>query len=121
MKTPFSYGGVVITGNEVEGYSVGNTTIMSQEVVSAFRAFFQAERDEELGRWRSLEDPECTVYSDEDGEVMVLDEMGITLSSIITPADAQRFHSTNHLIAREYFAAHRDEPLERESGGSEND
>ena len=36
------------------------------------RAFFQAERDEELGRWRDPENPDYVVYPLADGTLMVM-------------------------------------------------
>ena len=50
------------------------------DTTNALRAFFQAERDDALGRWRDTENPDMVAYrtpedDDEDGRcVLVLDE-----------------------------------------------
>lgn len=45
----------------------------SREVI-ALREFFQAERDEELGRWRWPENPDYVVYQHESGQAIVINE-----------------------------------------------
>ena len=59
------------------GYGNGICTL---ETTEALRAFFQAERDEELGRWRDPENPNMVAYrtpEDDDGCgrcILLLDE-----------------------------------------------
>ena len=75
------------------------------ETTNALRAFFQAERDIELGRWRDTENPDMVVYrtpeyDDDDGRcILLLDETtGGTdheWEQIDLPGPARR-----------YFAAH---------------
>ena len=58
----------------------GDEGVYTLETTEALRAFFQAERDIELGRWRDTENPDMVAYrmpeeDDEDGRcVRVLDE-----------------------------------------------
>ena len=75
---------------------------------AALRAFFQAERDEELGRWRDPENPDFVVYPHDDVTITVLDEVdgkrfwwtrGDELD-----AHQERFPGFD--TARAYFAAH---------------
>ena len=56
------------------GYGNGIYTL---ETTEALRAFFQAERDEELGRWRDTENMDIVVYprpdqDDHDGRCIIL-------------------------------------------------
>ena len=72
------------------------------------RAFFQAERDEALGRWRDTENPNVVVYpclNQDDGYgrvVWVLDEAEMVSGTVL---DDRHSHSS----ASHYFAAHPDE------------
>ena len=59
----------------------------------ALREFFLAERDAELGRWRSKEHPEYVVYPKHDGSVLV----------VLEGAGEGAYH---YRVAVEYFAAH---------------
>ena len=69
------------------------------------RAFFQAERDQELGRWRDPENPNVVVYpclNQDDGYgrvVWVLDEAEMVSGTVL---DDRHSHSS----ASRYFAAH---------------
>ena len=72
------------------------------------REYFQAERDEELGRWRDPEIPDMVVYPHDDVTITVLDEVdgkrfwwtrGDELD-----AHQERFPGFD--TARAYFAAH---------------
>lgn len=73
-------------------------------VTQAFREFFQAERDSELGRWRSKEHPEYVAYPKHDGSVRVV------LEATGEGADHWRNRESGVLmgaaVAREWFAAH---------------
>ena len=69
------------------------------------RAFFQAERDDALGRWRDPENPNVVVYpclNQDDGYgrvVWVLDEAEMVSGTVL---DDRHSHSS----ASRYFAAH---------------
>ena len=84
------------------GYCNG---IYTRETTEALRAFFQAERDEQLGRWRDPENPNVVVYpvGDQDdgyGQVVwVLDEAEMVSRTVL---DDRHSHSS----ASRYFAAH---------------
>ena len=84
------------------GYCNGIYTL---ETTEALRAFFQAERDEELGRWRDTENPNVVVYlvpDQDDGYgrvVWVLDEAEMVSMTVL---DDRHSHSS----ASRYFAAH---------------
>ena len=84
------------------GYGNGIYTL---ETTEALRAFFQAERDEQLGRWRDPENPNIVVYpclNQDDGYgrvVWVLDEAEMVSGTVL---DDRHSHSS----ASRYFAAH---------------
>ena len=84
------------------GYCNGIYTL---ETTEALRAFFQAERDEALGRWRDPENPNVVVYpclNQDDGYgrvVWVLDEAEMVSGTVL---DDRHSHSS----ASRYFAAH---------------
>ena len=86
------------------GYGNGIYTL---ETTEALRAFFQAERDEQLGRWRDPENPDYVAYrtpeeDDEDGRcVRVLDEL-----SGATWLEWERLFLSGPSIR--YFEAHAD-------------
>ena len=78
--------------------------VYTLETTEALRAFFQAERDEELGRWRDPENPNIVVYalSMVDGEdrcIRLLNELSgatwLDWGRVALPGPASR-----------YFAAH---------------
>ena len=86
----------------------GDEGVYTLETTEALRAFFQAERDEQLGRWRDPQNPDMVVYPHDDVTITVLDEV-----------DGKRFWWTrgdeldDHQerfpgfdTARAYFAAH---------------
>ena len=78
------------------------------DTTNALRAFFQAERDAELGRWRDPENPNIVVYPipamNDQGDgygraVWVLDEAEMVSRTVL---DDRHSHSS----ASRYFAAH---------------
>ena len=78
------------------------------DTTEALRAFFQAERDEQLGRWRDPENPNIVVYPipamNDQGDgygraVWVLDEAEMVSMTVL---DDRHSHSS----ASRYFAAH---------------
>ncbi len=75
------------------------------DTTNALRAFFQAERDDALGRWRDTENPNVVVYpclNQDDGYgrvVWVLDEAEMVSGTVL---DDRHSHSS----ASRYFAAH---------------
>ena len=81
--------------------------VYTLETTEALRAFFQAERDDALGRWRDPENPDYVVYPRPDQDyhdgscVLVLDEL-----SGATWLDWERVALPGP--ARRYFAAHAD-------------
>ena len=87
------------------GYCNGIYTL---ETTEALRAFFQAERDEELGRWRDTENPNVVVYlvpDQDDGYgrvVWVLDEAEMVSMTVLD--DREQIAPPGP--ARRYFAAH---------------
>ena len=71
------------------------------------RAFFQAERDEELGRWRDPENPDMVCYQRGDDTVYVLDERtGFTYARI--RSDIIDGSDRYDIVAKRYFQAHPD-------------
>ena len=76
--------------------------------VQAARAFFQAERDQELGRWRDPDNPDYVAYrspeyGDDDGRcIRLLDE-----TTGVAEHEWEQIDSPDP--ARRYFAAHPDE------------
>ena len=86
------------------GYGNGIYTL---ETTNALRAFFQAERDQELGRWRDPEDPNMVVYphptlnDDDRRRIWLFNELSgaawLDWEHIASPGPARR-----------YFAAHPD-------------
>ena len=79
--------------------------VYTLETTEALRAFFQAERDDALGRWRDTENPNVVVYpclNQDDGYgrvVWVLDEAEMVSGTVL---DDRHSHSS----ASRYFAAH---------------
>lgn len=76
-----------------------------QKVTQAFREFFQAERDTELGRWRSKEHPEYVVYVADNGLARVLNEIG-GIAGVLLHKRGGRVTSVSEGVAQEFFAAH---------------
>ena len=74
----------------------------------ALRAFFQAERDEQLGRWRDPENPDWVVYPHDDVNTTVHDETtGAYLNWSREQAEDDEYsHGFGFATARAYFQAH---------------
>ena len=77
------------------------------------RAFFQAERDEELGRWRDPENPDWVVYRANSGDAAYMfNEREGGASQYWTRGTAESHdpaytgYSASYYIAGRYFAAH---------------
>ena len=86
------------------GYGNGIYTL---ETTEALRAFFQAERDEALGRWRDPQNPDCICYpvaGDPDDIWVVYEGSGLAYMR----ERNQAFYAGNKFseVARRYFAAH---------------
>ena len=79
--------------------------LYDQDTTNALREYFQAERDDALGRWRDTENPNVVVYpclNQDDGYgrvVWVLDEAEMVSGTVL---DDRHSHSS----ASRYFAAH---------------
>ena len=91
--------------------------VYTLETTEALRAFFQAERDDALGRWRDTENPNVVVYpclNQDDGYgrvVWVLDEAEMVSGTVL---DDRHSHSS----ASHYFAAHPQPEPEPKPAGS---
>lgn len=72
--------------------------------MQALREFFQANRDEELGRWRWPENPDYVVYARRDDTVLVLFELHGEGGVLYRRGDS--VHDFEGEAARAYFAAH---------------
>ena len=89
--------------------------ILSEEEMDELRAHLQAERDEQLGRWRDPENPDWITYpSDKEDAVWVFNEREGGSSQYWTRGIAG-FHdpaytgySASHYAADRYFQAHPD-------------
>ena len=82
-------------------------TYLIQSQYEAARAFFQAERDDTLGRWRDPENPDCICYpvaGDPDDIWVVYEGSGLAYMR----ERNQAFYAGNRFseVARRYFAAH---------------
>ena len=101
--------GLTITRDRTVRWRPG---IPANLVSSALREYFQAERDEELGRWRDPEEPDYVAYprpdlDDGDGRcVLVLDELsGATRTDweqIALPGPADRYFTAHPLPEPEH-------------------
>ena len=82
--------------------------IYTLETTEALRAFFQAERDEALGRWRDPENPNTVVYPHDDVNTTVHDETtGAYLNWSREQAEDDEYSlGFGFATARAYFAAH---------------
>ena len=89
------------------GYCNGIYTL---ETTEALRAFFQAERDEELDRWRDTENPDYVVYpgSINLDWVVVLDESTGGTDVVFRQSRKPTKNSDFRLVADRYFATHLD-------------
>ena len=81
--------------------------ILSEEEMDELRAHLQAERDEQLGRWRDPENPDCICYpvaGDPDDIWVVYEGSGLAYLR----ERNQAFYAGNRFseVARRYFAAH---------------
>ena len=81
--------------------------ILSEEEMDELRAHLQAERDEQLGRWRDPENPDCICYpvAGDPDDIWVLNEVdGLAYMR----ERNQAFYEGNKFseVARRYFAAH---------------
>ena len=87
------------------GYGNGVYTL---ETTEALRAFFQAERDEELGRWRDPQNPDMVVYPHDDVNTTVHDETtGAYLNWSRDQAEDDEYsRGFGFATARRYFEAH---------------
>ena len=84
--------------------------VYTLETTEALRAFFQAERDIELGRWRDPEEPDWVVspYDRNANAAIVYNER--TRFTCFWQRRAAETSSENHSsgVAKRYFAAHPD-------------
>ena len=81
--------------------------VYTLETTEALRAFFQAERDTELGRWRDTENPDMVAYrtpedDDESGRCILL------LDENTGDNHWEWEHTASPGPAARYFAAHAD-------------
>ena len=85
-------------------------TYLIQSQYEAARAFFQAERDEELGRWRDPENADIIVYpgSVSLDWVIVLDESTGGTDVVFKQPRKPTKDSDFRLVADRYFATHLD-------------
>lgn len=110
MSTFIASNGVKIEVLEEGGISC-STGRESDELLPALREYFQAKRDQELGRWRDPESPDFVCYPDEGfgpDNVIVLDEkLGLawqySRSSKVSETSVMRPIQQS---ARRYFEAH---------------
>lgn len=83
--------------------------IMGTGTTEALAEFFQAERDEELGRWRNPDKPNEVVYRHDDVCITVLDEGDGERRAWWTRGDALDASHSSYFgfeSARAYYAAH---------------
>ena len=82
--------------------------LYDQDTTNALREYFQAERDEELGRWRDPENPNIVVYpgSVSLDWVIVLDESTGRTDVVFKQPRKPPKDSAFTLVAERYFAAH---------------
>lgn len=88
------------------GMDLGVMTGVSNSQFDALREYFQAERDRELGRWRSKKDPNFIVVPDNlKYEVTVIDEQS-GMKQWVTRGGGDGAERSFVVIAEEYFAEH---------------
>lgn len=91
------------------GGHYGQALVLTIEQHAALREFFQAERDEALGRWRDPDDPLFSVYpsrDDPEDRVVVVNE-GTGYNYFVRRGQTEAFGEPFVLAAaRAYFAAH---------------
>ena len=81
------------------------------DTTNALRAFFQAERDEQLGWWRDPEEPDWIVCLPENtsNTIALLNERTLNINIWRRKAaEASRGHYSSVKVAQRYFAAHPD-------------
>ena len=83
-------------------------TFLEDAVHEARKEFYQTLRDEELGRWRSKQDPDCVVYRQGEGHpVRILDEL-TGKSEVVFPEACSDIDGTVYSqVAREWLEAHK--------------
>lgn len=101
------FGGDAVDLDHLREKLSGESRGMYPAMDAALREFFQAERDEELGRWRWPENPDYVVYApvDYSNYVRVLDER----SAILEVIHREHLKGRGSLVAqaaRAYFEAH---------------
>lgn len=79
---------------------------LSPGVVYGLRAFFQHERDEELGRWRWPDNPDYVVYARDTGDWLVLNESNGHTKHYTHRHHASVGGSNMTKAARAFFDAH---------------
>ncbi len=98
--------GVVLTGTDDDSIR-WHPGISQRRASEVLREFFQAERDQELGRWRDPENPDYICYpvaGDPDDIWVVYEGSGLAYMR----ERNQAFYAGNKFseVARRYFAAH---------------
>ena len=83
-------------------------TYLIQSQYEAARAFFQAEQDEQLGRWRDPENPDLVCYPDEMSPnwVLVIQESTGDTDTVFRHTWGSTEDDEFILVADRYFAAH---------------
>ena len=104
--------GVVLTSTD-DGSIRWHPGISQRRASEALREFFQAERDEQLGRWRDPENPDWITYqADKEDAVYVFNERKGGASQYWTRGIAESHdpaytgYSASYYIAGRYFQAH---------------
>lgn len=106
--------------DHVNGYLSPGSAMDAEE-------FFQAKRDEELGRWRWPENPQWVVYAKRPGysaigtaDLLVINEAdGSAMEYVATDDDGTCYTGREESAAeagRAYFEAHPERPLPTENG-----
>lgn len=87
---------------------MGTLTGISQDRADALREFFQRERDEELGRWRSKKYPDYVAYVKGDGLVIAVNEKSGRNLEVARPATREILGTAPILwrVVSEYVATH---------------
>lgn len=80
--------------------------VVNSAGVEALREFFLAERDVELGRWRSKEHPECVVLVNCQKQATVVSEKTGAMSRPFGRGEFPGTYGEFANIAAEFFAAH---------------
>lgn len=98
-------GGLHVSYPGMDGVSGHEPTVLKSGRVQSLREFFQDERDKELGRWRSPENPSYVVYELTRDRVRVVDEVTGLVNDINRDTNPTRSdHSPE--VAKAYFDAH---------------